>query len=87
MPFPNIDDLLKSIPNRYELCVAAARRARQLNLGVSPLISLKDTDKVTSIALEEIRRGKVRVVEAPDRDVKVRVPASPMKEEVAEVKG
>lgn len=80
MAFPNVDELLKAINNRYELCIAAAKRARQLNLGARPLVHRKDMDKVTSIALEEIRSGKVRKVDkAAERGDMIRVLSKPVK--------
>jgi len=52
------DDALKLIPNRFELTLAAAYRARQLTLGASPLVDA-ERDKPTVIALREIATGKV----------------------------
>jgi DNA-directed RNA polymerase subunit omega len=52
------DDALKLIPNRFELTLAAAFRARQLTLGASPLVDA-ERDKPTVIALREIATGKV----------------------------
>lgn len=53
-----VDDALKLIPNRFELTLAAAYRARQLTLGASPLLEA-ERDKPTVIALREIATGKV----------------------------
>ena len=55
------DDCLKKIPNRFEMTLAAATRARQLSLGAEPLIPLKSNskDKPTVIALREIAAGAV----------------------------
>ena len=51
-------------PNRFELSLAAAKRARQLKEGASPLIELNDTlTSYLPIALEEIRQGKISVLE------------------------
>ncbi len=52
------EDALKLIPNRFELTLAAAYRARQLTLGASPLVDA-ERDKPTVIALREIATGKV----------------------------
>ncbi len=53
-----IDDCLARIPNRFELTLAAAYRARQLANGASYLVE-EGNDKPTVIALREISEGKV----------------------------
>jgi DNA-directed RNA polymerase subunit omega len=53
-----IDDCLARIPNRFELTLAAAYRARQLANGASYLVD-ESKDKPTVIALREIAEGKV----------------------------
>jgi len=53
-----IDDCLTRIPNRFELTLAAAYRARQLANGASYLVE-ESNDKPTVIALREISEGKV----------------------------
>ena len=53
-----VDDCLKSIPNRFQLTLAATYRARQLTAGASPLLET-NKDKATVIALREIAGGKV----------------------------
>ena len=53
-----IDDCLTHIPNRFELTLAAAYRARQLANGASYLVE-EGKDKPTVIALREISEGKV----------------------------
>lgn len=53
-----VDDCLKSIPNRFELALAATFRARQLANGATPLVD-PNRDKPTVIALREIAQGKV----------------------------
>jgi DNA-directed RNA polymerase subunit omega len=55
-----VDDCLKTIPNRFELSLAATYRARQLAQGATPMVS-PDKDKPTVIALREISAGKVGV--------------------------
>lgn len=52
------DDCMKKIPNRFQLTLAAAYRARQLSIGATPLVE-EDKDKPTVIALREIAAGKV----------------------------
>ena len=57
-----VDDCLEKIPNRFELTLVAAYRARQLHNGAEPLVNVQNTrDKPTVIALREIAAGKVGV--------------------------
>lgn len=53
-----VDDCLKSIPNRFELTLAATYRARQLANGATPMVE-SNKDKPTVIALREVALGKV----------------------------
>ena len=55
---PPLEDFLKQTPSVYKLVIAAARRAMELNDGAPKLVS-SDTAKVSTVALEEIRQGKV----------------------------
>lgn len=52
-----IDDCIEKIPNRFELTLAAAYRARQLAQGSQPMVESRDKPIVT--ALREIAAGKV----------------------------
>ncbi|HET7713577.1 MAG TPA: DNA-directed RNA polymerase subunit omega [Patescibacteria group bacterium] len=52
-----VEDCLKRIPNRFELIVVAARRAKDLLKGAQPLVSSENKEAVT--ALREIAAGKV----------------------------
>jgi len=52
-----VEDSLKQIPNRFELVLSAAYRARMLNQGHSARIESKNNPAVT--ALREIADGKV----------------------------
>lgn len=54
-----VDDCLERIPNRFQLTLAAAYRARQLANGAEPLVSGVGKDKPTVVALREIAAGKV----------------------------
>jgi len=73
-----IDELLKRCPSIYKLVVVAAKRAKELSEGAPKLVET-DHKKVSSVALEEIRQGKVfleglEVVEAkPARKARARV--------------
>ena len=53
-----LEELLVGKGNRYRLTVIASKRARELNAGAPPLIESK-VRKTTSLALEEVLRGKI----------------------------
>ncbi|MDP3677502.1 MAG: DNA-directed RNA polymerase subunit omega [Methylotenera sp.] len=57
-----VDDCLEKISNRFQLTLVAAYRARQLEHGAEPLVSVQGSrDKPTVIALREIAAGKIGV--------------------------
>ena len=51
-----VEDCLPFIDNRFDLVLAAARRARQLSLGAEALVE-EENDKPTVVALREIAAG------------------------------
>ena len=51
-----VEDCMDSIPNRFEMTLAATYRARQITAGASPMIDA-DHDKPTVIALRELAEG------------------------------
>ena len=53
-----VEDCLDKIPNRFDLVVLAARRARDITLGRAPFVETEN-DKPTVIALREIAEGKI----------------------------
>jgi len=54
-----VEDCLEKLPNRFELTVLAAKRARQLTMsGEEPLVPWEN-DKSTVVALREIAAGFV----------------------------
>jgi len=53
-----VEDCLNRIPNRFELTLVAATRARQLSNGAAPLVS-EERDKPTVVALREIAVGEI----------------------------
>lgn len=53
-----VEECLTQIPNRFDLTLAAAYRARQLANGAANLVE-ETRDKPTVIALREISEGKV----------------------------
>lgn len=54
-----VEDCLKQIPNRFQLALAAAYRARQLTQGHTPKVEAKDKPAV--LALREIAAGKTGI--------------------------
>ncbi|MBA3023318.1 MAG: DNA-directed RNA polymerase subunit omega [Sideroxydans sp. RIFOXYB12_FULL_59_6] len=55
-----VEDCMAYIPNRFELTLAAAYRARQLANGANHLVETSK-DKPTVVALREISEGKVGI--------------------------
>ncbi|MFT5389933.1 MAG: DNA-directed RNA polymerase subunit omega [Gammaproteobacteria bacterium] len=53
-----VEDCLEKIPNRFELVMVAAKRARQISLG-APVTIEEENDKPTVLALREIAAGTV----------------------------
>ncbi len=53
------------VDNRYTLCVASAKRARQILSGAEPIIET-DHHKPVTIALAEIATGKIKWVRTKD---------------------
>jgi DNA-directed RNA polymerase subunit omega len=54
-----VDDCLVKVPNRFDLTLAAAMRARQLANGSSTLLAQAGRDKPTVLALREVAAGLV----------------------------
>ena len=53
-----VEDCLKKIPNRFQMTLAAAHRARQLANGATPLVDA-EKHKPTVVALREVASGLV----------------------------
>lgn len=51
-----VEDCMKSIPNRFQLTLAATYRARQLAQGAEPMVEA-NRDKPCVIALREMAAG------------------------------
>lgn len=56
-----VEDILDRIPNRFDLTLAGAYRARQIANGSTPLVESNGRDKPTVLALREMAAGKVGV--------------------------
>lgn len=57
---PTVTELLTKADNRFELVIATAKRARQLDEGDLPKTSVQEESKVT-IAANEIAEGMVTI--------------------------
>ncbi len=55
-----VDDCIAHIPNRFEMTLAAAYRARQISIGATPKVE-ENRDKPAVIALREIAEGKTGI--------------------------
>ncbi len=55
-----VEDCLKKVPNKFELVLLAAKRARQLIKGGRPLVKANHREVV--LALREIAAGKIHKV-------------------------
>lgn len=53
-----VEDCIDQVPNRFDLVVTAAQRARMIANGADPLVE-EASDKPTVIALREIADGVV----------------------------
>ena len=52
-----VEDCLEKVPNRFELVLLGARRAKQLLKGARPLVESDNKEVVT--ALREVAEGQV----------------------------
>jgi len=55
-----VEDCIEKLPNRYELLMVAAQRAKDIEQG-SPIRVSRDNDKNSVIALREIAEDKVSI--------------------------
>ena len=53
------------VNSRYSIVMATSKRARQIIAGEEPLVDTKQT-KPLSIAVEELYKGKVKIVNEED---------------------
>lgn len=58
---PTVVELLTKSKNRYELVIAASKRARQIANGDKPLTDVNEVSPVT-LAANEIAEGKVTIL-------------------------
>jgi DNA-directed RNA polymerase subunit omega len=60
MSYVPIQELLSKTDSIYKLVVLASKRAMELNCGARKLVE-EDGKKISTIALEEIAQGKVKM--------------------------
>lgn len=60
-----VEDCLEQVPNRFQLVLLGARRAKQLLKGARPLVETDNKEVVT--ALREVAAEKV-AMKYPDKD-------------------
>jgi DNA-directed RNA polymerase subunit omega len=61
MRYPALNDLIKKADNKYSLCLATAKRAREIVEGDEPLVKIK-IDNPVSIATMEISEEMVHCI-------------------------
>ncbi len=65
-PYIPVEDLLDKVDSMYKLVILASRRAGELNSGGQKLIDISPRAKLSTVALEEIRKGKVTYKETKE---------------------
>ncbi len=71
-----VEDCLDKVDNRFNLVLAASRRARQLAMGGQPLVAWEN-DKPTVVALREIAEGKLDLAVLMRKDWALRLEFEP----------
>ena len=59
MSYVPIEDLLHQVPSSYKLVILAAQRAVELNEGKQRLVDITARAKTSTVALAEIKEGKI----------------------------
>ena len=68
-----MEELLRRCPSAYRLTILASKRAKELSEGAPKLVQT-DLRKVTSIALEEVRQGKIAYAKTEEETAKAETP-------------
>lgn len=66
--YPPLNDLIDKAQNKYELCIATAKRARELVGGEDPLVKVI-VDNPISVATEEIAEDEVRIISHSQNEI------------------
>ena len=72
LSYIQIEELLSKVDSMFKLTVLASRCAVELSLGASKLIDVSVKTKYATIALEEIRRGRICYRDIGDTSEKVK---------------
>jgi DNA-directed RNA polymerase subunit omega len=64
-----VEDCVDKIPNRFDLVLLSAHRARQLSGGAEPLVE-RDRDKNPVVALREIAQKELKADEIKEEFIK-----------------
>ena len=56
----------KVVNSRYSIVMATAKRAREIIGGEMPLVRAKDGEKPLSIAIDELNKGKIKIIAEDD---------------------
>ncbi len=67
-----VEDCLEFVPNRFDLVLLAARRARQIEQGADPLVPIEN-DKPTVLALREIAEGLITAEAMDEMETQVEI--------------
>lgn len=59
--YPPLNEMIGKAQNKYELCIATAKRAREIVAGKEPLVEIK-VDNPISIATAEIDQDEVKII-------------------------
>ncbi|UCG38543.1 MAG: DNA-directed RNA polymerase subunit omega [bacterium] len=59
MKLKTMEGALEAYPNRFQLTMMAAARAKEINQGETPLVQSEDKAKPVVVALEEISQNKI----------------------------
>ena len=78
------DDTTMSVNSRYSLVLATSKRARQLIAGAKPLVEGAAGKKPLSIAIDELYKGKVKIL-APEEEIEEKAAAVETAEAPVEV--
>lgn len=52
----------KIVNSRYSIVMATSKRARQIIAGHEPLVRARGGEKALSLAVEELRQGKIKIL-------------------------
>jgi DNA-directed RNA polymerase subunit omega len=68
-----VEDCLKKVESRFELVILAARRAKMLMKGASPLVETNNRSIVS--ALREVASGKVKFINPKEKKKQSELPS------------